>query len=361
MKKKSKRKLKKKMKIVIIILIIIWVIIGLLLIINKNNNKKTLKDLGYKYSEIEEIEKIVSEDNINYLLNYGYSDILMDMILDDNYKDSNFKMYLEYYDKYQVNIKNIIIWVNEYKDLDIEFSETTLSFLQEKYFIFNNLERYLDYYSNNPQLDHKEIIKRVNSNIDKTFYTDIYSTDTSKDTLIIVNKFYYLDQNFEPNDLVSVENYGRSSVRLSSVAFEAYKKMADAAKNNGLDIYIRSGYRSYTDQQNMYNYYVSNDGVVEADTYSARAGHSEHQTGLAVDLIKGTNGSYDGFKNTEEFEWMKDNAHKYGFILRYTKDNEYITGYIYEPWHYRYVGVDVATYIYENNITYEEYYAYYVK
>ena len=97
------------------------------------------------------------------------------------------------------------------------------------------------------------------------------------------------------------------------------------------------------------------DGKDEADTYSSRAGHSDHQTGLAIDVSDGDT-PYTSFGETDEFRWMQDNAYLYGFILRFPEGKENITGYQYESWHYRYVGVDIATYIHENNITFEEYY-----
>ena len=133
----------------------------------------------------------------------------------------------------------------------------------------------------------------------------------------------------------------------------------DAAKNN-LYLYISSPYRSYNRQNVLYNTYVKKDGESKADTYSARPGYSEHQTGLAFDLGTAENHDINEFVESKEFKWMKNNAHKYGFILRYPYGKKYITGYIYEPWHYRYVGIDAATYIYNNNITFEEYYAYFV-
>ena len=143
---------------------------------------------------------------------------------------------------------------------------------------------------------------------------------------------------------------------MEKVAADSFKKMSDAAKKEGLKIYNVSGYRSYDTQEYLYNNYVSRDGKEKADTYSARAGTSEHQTGLATDI----NSVSSKFENTKEFKWLKDNAHKYGFILRYPKGKEHITGYMYEPWHYRYVGKDVAKIIYENDFTYEEYYVNYV-
>ena len=112
-----------------------------------------------------------------------------------------------------------------------------------------------------------------------------------------------------------------------------------------------SGYRSYYDQKSTYNYWVSVYGQKDADTISARPGHSEHQTGLAFDITS-LNSSYG---ETEEGIWLRENCFKYGFIIRYPKGKEHITGYAYEPWHIRYVGVEHATYIMNNNLTLEEY------
>ena len=116
-----------------------------------------------------------------------------------------------------------------------------------------------------------------------------------------------------------------------------------------------SSYRSYDYQVNLYNNYVKSDGKDAADTYSARPGFSEHQTGLAVDIYN-KELPYTSFEETKEFEWMQKNAYKYGFILRFPKDKVNITGYQYEAWHYRYVGKKAAKYIHDHNITLEEYY-----
>ena len=127
---------------------------------------------------------------------------------------------------------------------------------------------------------------------------------------------------------------------------------ADAA-SQGISLSIISGFRSYSRQSTLYNNYVNRDGKAAADTYSARAGHSEHQTGLAADI----NSLYQSFIDTPEGKWLNNNCHKYGFIIRYPKGKESITGYIYEPWHIRYVGVDIATSLYNggNWISLEEY------
>lgn len=178
---------------------------------------------------------------------------------------------------------------------------------------------------------------------------------------MIVNKHYKVDSNYSPNNLVTVSPEHGYPNKIRSDVYEEFKKMYEAAKNDNVSIFIASPYRSYYDQKALYDYYVSTDGVKNADTYSARPGFSEHHTGLAMDLIPEYGLDLDTFENSDGFTWMQENAYKYGFILRYPKDKEYITGYIYEPWHYRYVGIEAATIIKNENLTFEEYYEYYVK
>lgn len=120
--------------------------------------------------------------------------------------------------------------------------------------------------------------------------------------------------------------------------------MQAAAKLDGLNIYISSGFRSYATQKRVYNNYVKRDGIEGADRYSSRPGHSDHQTGLAFDL----NTINDSFQYTAEAKWLSQNAYKYGFTIRFPKGREEETGYKYESWHFRYVGEDLATKLYNN-------------
>ena len=142
--------------------------------------------------------------------------------------------------------------------------------------------------------------------------------------------------------------YGGGLTHQLTGAFDA---MRGAAAGAGLSIYIASGYRSYASQTSVYNSYVAQDGQALADTYSARPGHSEHQTGLAIDL----NSVHVSFASTPEGRWVSANAHRFGFIVRYPAGKEHITGYTYEPWHLRHVGVPLATHLYASNLTLEEY------
>lgn len=187
------------------------------------------------------------------------------------------------------------------------------------------------------------------------FYKNI-KTITNPDTLdILVNKNNKLDKNYIPTDLELIDiKYAYENKYLRKEAKKMFEKLSSDASNYGYRIVATSTYRDYDYQDNLYNYYVKEKGKKYADMCSARAGHSEHQTGLAVD-VAGSNDSYDDFEDTIEFNWMKENAHKYGFILRYPKGKEKITGFKYEPWHYRYIGIEIATKIYEKKITLEEY------
>lgn len=162
---------------------------------------------------------------------------------------------------------------------------------------------------------------------------------TYVDGVLIANKTYSIPENYYPGGLTKECN-------------EAFNKMKAAAARDGVNLFIVSGFRSYETQKNLYNRYVAKDGKALADTYSARPGTSEHQTGLAMDLnsLKGS------FGETKEGRWLANNCHKYGFIIRYPKGKQNITGYIYEPWHVRYLGTDTATKIYKSGLCLEEYY-----
>ena len=175
------------------------------------------------------------------------------------------------------------------------------------------------------------------------------------DGILIVNKSYPLPADYvPPNTYKDATGLNYCSTCLDRETYEQYQKMDADATALGLNIWIQSGYRSYSLQESLYNKYVNRDGKTAADTYSARPGHSEHQTGLAFDL----NTITDDFQYTNEGIWINNNCYKYGFILRYPKGKEHITGYKYESWHLRYVGVELAEKLYNNGdwITLEEHF-----
>ena len=225
------------------------------------------------------------------------------------------------------------------------------------YFNDENIDRYIKYKNKNSDLKITQVIKNVNMNLDKPHYEFSTPANNLNTTYILVNKYYYLEENYVPENLEEIsKQYALSNMKLVKEAKEAFEEMAKEAKKEGLNIVAMSTYRDYTYQTNLYDKYVKQDGKEAADTYSGRPGYSEHQTGLAVDVFNNKE-SYTNFHKTQEFIWMQEHAKEYGFILRFPQDKEEETGYQYESWHYRYVGLQTATYISENNITLEEYYA----
>lgn len=235
--------------------------------------------------------------------------------------------------------------------------------IQNEIEYFNNdyLDRYIAYKEKNKEMPNIQIIKNVNMNLDLVPYENITKAKNLNTEKILVNKYYYLENSYVPENLENISNrYALNNMKLTKVAKEAFEEMASAAKKENYNIIAMSCYRSYDYQISLYNKYVKADGREIADTYSGRPGHSEHQTGLACDVYNGKE-TYTNFEKTKEFTWMQEHAHEFGFILRFPKEKETETGYVYESWHYRYVGKDVASYIKEHNITYEEYYATIIK
>ena len=229
----------------------------------------------------------------------------------------------------------------------------------EKLSYYNNnyKNRYKEYKENNKDLSDEQIVKNVNMNLDLETYKNTFKAKNLNTNKILVNKYYYLEEDYEPDNLETIsKRFALEGMEMVSEAKNAFEDMAKDAEKEGLSIIAMSCYRSYNYQVKIYNQYVKADGQEKVDTYSGRPGHSEHQTGLAVDVYNGKV-NYTKFESTKEFEWMNEHAYKYGFILRFPKDKENETGYMYESWHYRYVGKEIANYIKENNISFEEYYA----
>jgi D-alanyl-D-alanine carboxypeptidase len=316
----KKRKYRIKKKPVIILIIIILLIIGLIHhCTNKMKEEKykqtieyKLIQVGYEKDEIELLKEKTNEDFMNSLLT-------------------------------------------------VDYDQEYLEILREKYYMKSHLNDYINYYEDNLQEDSNSVVTKVNIGYIKPWYENIKETDVSKDILMINNKVYKLPDKYVPNDLVTISNryaYG-TNPQLRKEAYDAFVNMFNAAKLENLTIIINSAYRSYDYQVNLYNQYLKNYGQDYTDKYAARPGHSEHQTGLTVDVTTyGANA--DNFDKTEVFTWLQNHAHEYGFILRYPKGKEEITGYQYESWHYRYLGIETATKVHDEGITYDEYYAYYL-
>lgn len=309
--------------------------------INQNNFNK---EYFLEYLNINYVDNNNFIDNINKLLSLGYISTDINTI----------------YEKIPNSID--IITTNKYnKDLINMFN---LNYFKEEY-----LDRYLNYdimeiksvydisgITNNHT--YKDAITYVNANLDKEYYSsDInISNEKANDISVLVNKYYKLDANYEANDLTIINSkYAVGTQKLRYEAAKKFEEMAFAMEEENLKIYAGSTYRSFSYQEGLYNRYVKQDGFAEAETYSARAGYSEHQLGLAVDII---NGKWNYLsENDKEYTYLINNSYKYGFILRYPRGKEYVTGYMFEDWHFRYLGVELATKVYNSKLTYDEYVA----
>ena len=283
-------------------------------------------------------------NNVNALYELGYTTSEIELI----------------YNTLEEEIKLVI---NSKYDSDIT------NYLKLDYFIPSNINRYIsfkynkDKFSYSPfnkdiELNYEDIVTYVNIGLDNAYYSNGYilSDINSNKIDVLVNKYNKLSEFFVPLDLELIDTkFSLNEQYLKKEAALMFNKMCEDALLSNLKIYAGSTYRSYSYQNDLYNKYILSDSFISAETYSARAGYSEHQTGLAVDILN-SNWTYLEEDN-EEYKWLIDNSYKYGFILRYPKDKELITGYIYEPWHFRYIGTYLAKVLYQNNITYEEYIA----
>lgn len=288
-----------------------------------------IEDNLKNYSKIVYKEHVNLIPNINKLLKKGYSNNDISIILEHG-NDADVSKFAE---------RERIKYLEEF----YEFSFAKLSYY----------DRYIAY-SDTTGEDEKTTVIHVNLNMDKKEYDDAVVQKKFNSTML-VNKFHGLDDSFEPDNLVVVpeEHSDGEKYYANKEAVNALIQMFESAKTEGLKMEVSSAYRSYDDQVELIEFYRKWYGDNYVNNYVARAGFSEHQTGLAFDIASA---SSKVFVDSKEYEWMSENAYKYGFILRFYKKAEVITGYKSEPWHYRYVGKEIAKYIYEHNITFEEYY-----
>lgn len=200
---------------------------------------------------------------------------------------------------------------------------------------------------------------------DRADYTEVtleqHKDAMEKGFLILINKQSPVDESYKPDDLTPIRYFakdrGESGRYMRKEAADSFHKLVEAAAEEGLKIVMTTAYRSYGFQKTLWNNYVANEGEAAASRFSARPGQSEHQSGLAVD-VSSPSVDYaltDRFGKTKEGIWIAENAHNFGFIIRFPEGKEDVTGYLYEPWHIRYVGEPIAVEIYTKSLTLEEY------
>ena len=215
------------------------------------------------------------------------------------------------------------------------------------------VKRYESFSARMPELTTEDIIWMVDANLDVPPYSETREVPDPMSVTLLVNKHFYLPQEFTPSDLVAL---GDTMIRAE--ASTAMEKMIHEAAGEGHNLWAQSGFRSYEMQASLYEQYSESDGGEAADAYSARPGYSEHQSGLTVDM----NTITDAFGETPEGHWVAENSWRFGYILRYTKENTDITLYKPEPWHLRYIGEEAAAEMYELGFqSFEEYWVKYIK
>lgn len=208
--------------------------------------------------------------------------------------------------------------------------------------------------------------KKPSTTTDTTIHKGNVEIDRTPDSYtVLVNKEYGLPEDYVPDDLVVPNisypfSYYDEKKLLREVPAAALEELVVAAKEDNVILNGISGYRSYARQKAIYQNNIKTKGLAHTEQYSAKPGYSEHQSGLSIDVSARSNNNAltARFGSTKEGIWLAKNCYKYGFIIRYPKGKEAITGYSYEPWHIRYVGVELATYLTKNNLTLEEYYGY---
>ncbi len=232
-----------------------------------------------------------------------------------------------------------------------ELTGTELTWLSIPNARADRLDRYDAWAAEHPEDSPESAVLQVNLDMDQKFYSLIWETADPASLEVLVNKHYALPAGYVPELEALGKGYGSGSLRPE--AAQAFRAMADGARADGVSLRSVSAYRSYKQQNSTYHRYLKQYKQATVDTFSARPGHSEHQTGLSLDINVASTRAH--FENTAAFAWLKEHCAEYGFILRYDKGKEAITGYRFEPWHYRYVGQEIATVCMDQGISYEEY------
>ncbi len=367
--KKKKLKLKKNvlkwLKCAGVVLIVI--LIGYFIYAKELGNFTKL-DYSRKASR-----EILFSGNKDYVLSVGKNKTLNAAFESRDYKDKYLTNYAKIKYQHQENIiKNINVLLNMgYSNNDVSIilahgNDKEVSdfakrervkyleeFYQYPYAKLRNYDRYIKYTDETGE-DEMTTVIHVNLNMDKEEYVDS-KKQTKFSFDMLVNKYHSVEKDFEPDNLITIAEKYTDDEKLKGnrEAVNALIQMMEAAKIDDLEMKVNSAYRSYEDQEELAEYYRKWYGDNYVTNYVAKPGFSDHHTGLAFDI---GNTSKTKFIESKEYKWLQNNAYKYGFIARFPKGGESITGFRSEPQHYRYVGKKIAKYIEENNITFEEYY-----
>jgi D-alanyl-D-alanine carboxypeptidase len=356
---------------------IVLVVIFLFLLFSFLYIKHKITSAGY--SDKAAI-RIMKEFKIEYAVNNPDNKTLNRAFESDSYKEKNLDKYkqIKFFEQENL-IENINVLLEKgYSARDIsiilahgsgsdvtEFAKKDkIKYLEEFFsYDFAKLKYYDRYvnYMNNEGDDEETTIIMVNLDLDKEDYKEPFDVSNDYSLTVLANKHHFLGKNYVPKNLVTVKSEYTidkdDSTKGRKEAVDAAMEMIQAAKKDGLNLLINSGYRSFDDQKEVRDKYLALYGEDYVKKYVVDPGYSEHQTGLAFDFASGNSKI---FKESKEYDWMIKNSYKYGFCYRYLKKKENITGIKTEAWHFRYVGKDVSKVMDEEELSLEEYYAIYV-
>lgn len=287
--------------------------------------------------------------SIKFIKDYNYKKTYDYKLLSAGYSEEEVKVIKDKFSNDKIDIL-----------LKEKYDKNVVSFIKEKYFIYNNLSKYMEYKKKNKNDTYTHVVSIINTEADVEWLDNEKETDTSKGNLMLVNRLYGLSKDYEPDDIIDVPvSISYSGVKISKSILENIEELIDAGKEAGYTFVLSDGYRSYEAQKKMFESYKNSYGYEEADKNVARPGHSEYQTGISFQIVP-YNKVFDKPRESTEYLWLRDNAYKYGFIFRYPEDKKDITLFDSYTWRLRYVGTDAASIIENEKICFEEYYAYFV-
>ena len=319
-----------------------------------------------EYLSLDEIIDLAKWDQVNN--QHHYYDY--ELYSSDNSSVEDVVSYVdEFYNTYHTKLKELGYDLETQRSLMNQLSLDDFSVLADNQLEWKQVEPYLTINGRiiedlpkyiESGLEPVEAVMNISySLIDSRNSSDrTYFLEEPSNTALLIKKGFSISKDYVPEDLVEVNiPTATKNNQMRSDAAKALETMYEDAKKEGLILAVNSAYRSYEEQQKIYDEYFRIYDEVTAASLVAVPGTSEHQLGLSVDLTSQSviDGQYGVFGSTPEYQWVIKNAHKYGFILRYPSDKIDITGIANEPWHYRYVGVELATQLYEEGLTLEEY------
>lgn len=362
----------------IIIVCISLAVVGTIFIMRILKANDETVELASKYSE-KAIKVMKESNNYDLINNKEYSKtvevLLEEQELNNKYLDEYYKIEYKNITNFAQNINKLLAKEYNAEEINYIISQQVnninilldmkhfeiLNYKDVTNFDITKIDRYIAYQEKNTNYDTKTVVTYVNIGLDLKGYSSYtsYTKEEAQNAFnILVNKYHKLPDDYEPDDLVYLSyTNGGYRYQLRKEAALHFEELTEVAKIDNVIFYPFSAYRSFTTQNTLYNNYKRRDGEEKADTYSARPGFSEHQTGLAIDVRSST--LNDKLTN-KDYEWMLNNSYKYGFIVRYPKGKQHITQFIEEPWHIRYLGVELATKVHDSNLTYDEYYDLYM-